>query len=90
LVADTLNKILPLPNLRTKKNLDLEKDADYRTLLFEFETNFQYRKNIPNTEILAEQISYEYLLLVVKSLLGILSNFSCHLGFEELNLTNEN
>jgi hypothetical protein len=85
LVADTLNKILPLPNLRDKKNLDLEKDADYRTLLFEYETNYSERNN--SSEVLAEQIAYEYLVLVVKSLLGQLSDFSCHLGFEELNLT---
>jgi len=88
LVADTLNKTLPLPNLRDQKNLNLEKDADYRTLLFEFETNFSEEENMIGPQELAEQIAYEYLLLVVKSLLGSLSNFACHLGFEELNLTN--
>jgi hypothetical protein len=83
-VADILNKILPLPNLRDKKNLDLEKDADYRTLLFEYETNYSQIEHSLKTESLAQQIAYEYLLLVVKSLLRDLSNFDCHLGFEEL------
>ena len=79
LIADLLNKSLPLPNLRDKKNLDLEKDADYRTLLFETETNYSQADNLPPSEVLAEEIAYEYLLLVVKSLLGNLSNFNCHL-----------
>jgi hypothetical protein len=73
-----------LPNLRDKKNLALEQDADYRTLLFEVENNYSEEENIPSTELLAEQIAYEYLLLVVKSLLRILSDFSCHLDFENL------
>jgi hypothetical protein len=85
-MADILNKLLPLPNLRDKKNLDLEKDADYRTLLFEAETNYAEVENLPSSEVLAEEIAYEYLLLVVKSLLRNLSDFSCHLDFE--NLTN--
>ena len=86
LIADLLNKTLPLPNLRDKKNLDLAQDADYRTLLFEVETNYSQVENLPTSEVLAEEIAYEYLLLVVKSLLSSLSNFSCHLDFAELNL----
>ena len=77
LVADLLNKLLPLPNLRERKNLDLEQDADYRSLFFEYENN--YSEINTSSEILAEQIAYEYLLLVVKSLLRNLSDFSCHL-----------
>ena len=77
LIADTLNQILPLPNLRDKKNLDLEQDADYRTLLFEAENN--YAQNLPDPKTLAEELAYEYLFLVVKSLLKSLSNFDCHL-----------
>lgn len=83
-VADLLNKTLPLPNLRDKKNLDLEKDADYRTLLFEYETNYSQAENLPTSQILAEEIAYEYLLLVVKSMLGNLSDFNCHLDFAGL------
>ena len=75
-IADLLNKILPLPNLRKKENLDLEKDADYRTLLIEYENNYSDTK--PASEILAEEITYEYLLLVVKSLLRNLSDLGCH------------
>jgi hypothetical protein len=76
-VADLLNQILPLPNLRKKANLDLTKDADYRTLLFDFENNYSQTKL--DSEILAEEIAYEYLLLVVKSMLRSLSNFDCHI-----------
>ena len=79
LIADLLNKILPLPNLRKKENLDLAKDADYRTLLFEYETNYSQVENPPEAKSLAEGIAYEYLLLVSKSLLRNLSNFDCHL-----------
>ena len=88
LIADLLNKTLPLPNLRDKKNLDLEKDADYRTLLFEVETNYSQTDNLPPREVLAEEIAYEYLLLVVKSLLGSLSNFNYHIPDYFENLTN--
>lgn len=77
LIADTLNQLLPLPNLRVQKNLDLEKDADYRTLLFEAENN--YSQNLPDPKTLAEELTYEYLFLVVKSLLKSLSNFDYHL-----------
>ena len=77
LIADTLNQLLPLPNLRVQKNLDLEKDADYRTLLFEAENN--YSQNLPDPKTLAEELAYEYLFLVVKSLLKSLSNFDYHL-----------
>jgi len=77
LVADLLNQSLPLPNLRDKKNLDLEKDTDYCTLLAEYENN--YSQNLPDPKTLAEELTYEYLFLVVKSLLKSLSNFNCHL-----------
>jgi len=90
LIADLLNKTLPLPNLRDKKNLDLEKDADYRTLLFEYETNYSQAESLPDSQVLAEEMAYEYLLLVVKSLLRNLSDFNCHLpdyftGITEFN-----
>ena len=84
LIADILNQTLPLPNLRDKKNFDLEKDADYRTLFFEYENNYSAEPNLPASEVLAEQIAYEYLLLVVKSILSRLSDFSCHLDFANL------
>jgi hypothetical protein len=87
-VADILNEILPLPNLKDKKNLDLDRDRDYQEFFFTYEKNYSQVENYPSSEILAEEIAYEYLLLVVKSLLNKLSGFNCHLGFEELNLTN--
>jgi len=84
LIADILNQSLPLPNLRDRKNFDLEKDADYRTLFFEYETNYSEEEKWPDSKSLAEQIAYEYLLLVVKSLLSRLSDFGCHLDFANL------
>jgi len=83
LIADLLNQVLPLPNLRDKKNLDLNKDADYRTLFFECENNY-HKAGYSNIKRLVKQIAYDYLLLVVKSLLKKLSDFDCHFGFEEL------
>lgn len=79
LIADLLKQVLPLPNLRDKKNLDLEKDADYRTLLFECENNYSGRESDLPSKTLAEEIAYEYLLLVVRSLLKNLSNFDYHI-----------
>lgn len=76
LIADLLNKTLPLPNLRKKENLDLEQDADYRTLLAEYENN--YSTEPVESQTLAEEIAYEYLFLVVKSLLNSLRDFDCH------------
>jgi hypothetical protein len=78
LIADILNQKLPLPNLRKKENLDLEKDADYRTLSFEYENNYSELEDLPEPKDMAEEIAYEYLLLVTKSLLKTLSDFSCH------------
>jgi len=78
-VADILNKTLPLPNLRNKKNLNLEQDTDYCTLLFEYENNYSGRKNLSREEVLAEEVAYEYLLLVVRSILRSLSNFNYHI-----------
>jgi len=70
---------LPLPNLRDKKNLDLDRDADYQELFFAAETNYSEEKPLPSSDSLTEEIAYEYLLLVVKSLLRNLSDFNCHL-----------
>jgi len=85
LIADLLNQTLPLPNLRDKKNFNLDRDADYQELFFAYENNYS-GENLPSSEVLAEEMAYEYLLLVVKSLLRRLSDFNCHLDFE--NLTN--
>jgi len=79
LIADILNQLLPLPNLRVQKNLDLAQDADYRTLLFAAENNYSGKEADLPSQTLAEELAYEYLFLVVKSLLKSLSNFDCHL-----------
>jgi hypothetical protein len=66
---------LPLTNL--SKNLDLEQDEDYRTLLVGYREN--YGDNPPfDLEQVAHEIAYEYLLIVVKSLVGTLKEFTCH------------
>jgi hypothetical protein len=67
-----------LPNLREKKNFDPTEDADYRTLLTEYENNYAEVESLPNSEALAEEIAYEYLLLVIKSLIGSLRDLGCH------------
>ena len=89
LVADILNKILPLPDLKDQQNLDLDRDTDYQELFFAYETNYSQAESLPKCEVLAEEIAYEYLLLVVKSLLSNLSGFNCHLDFEGL-IPNDN
>jgi hypothetical protein len=90
LVADTLNQVLPLPNLRDKKNLDLDWDEDYQTIFFACENNYSGENKIPSSEKLVGEIAYEYLLLVAKSILNRLSDFSCHDPAFFENLTGEN
>jgi hypothetical protein len=74
LIADILKEKLPLSNLA--KNLDLEQDKDYRNLLIEYRS--QYNEDLPDTEEVAHEIAYEYLLMVIKSLVGTLKEFACH------------
>ena len=77
LIADILNQKLPLPNLRDKKNFDLEEDADYRTILADYYD--QYGANLPSdSQQISHEIAYEYLLEVSKSILGTLKSFACH------------
>ena len=72
LATEILNQKMPL-NL---KNLDLEPDEDYRNLLSGYRE--QYSENLPESDLVASEITYEYLLLVSKSLLGSLKKFVCH------------
>jgi len=77
LIADILNQNLPLPNLREKKNFNPEEDADYRISLVDYQE--EYRDNLPtDSEQIAHEIAYGYLLLVIKSLIGTLKTFTCH------------
>ncbi|CAH1763359.1 11909_t:CDS:2 [Entrophospora sp. SA101] len=64
LIADLLNQKLPLPNLREKKNFNPTDDADYRTLLADYQE--QYGETLPEAEQVAHEITYEYLLMVIK------------------------
>jgi len=65
-----------LPNLREKKNFNPTDDADYRALLVDYQE--QYNENLPEAEQVAHEITYEYLLMVIKSLVGTLKSFTCH------------
>ncbi|CAJ0917001.1 169_t:CDS:2 [Entrophospora sp. SA101] len=76
LIADLLNQKLPLPSLREKKNFNPTDDADYRTLLADYQE--QYGETLPEAEQVAHEIAYEYLLMVIKSLVGTLKGFTCH------------
>src|SRR5205814_10344626 len=73
LITEILQAKLPLPNL---KNLDLSEDRDYTDLLPNYQE--QYSENQPESDLVASEITYEYLLAVVKSLLKNLKNFVCH------------
>jgi hypothetical protein len=74
LIASILNTKLPLTNLN--KNLDLEQDEDYLALLPDYQA--QYSESFPEVDQVAHEIAYEYLLIVIKSLVGTLKEFTCH------------
>ncbi|CAG8751248.1 5843_t:CDS:1, partial [Cetraspora pellucida] len=74
LLADILNRKLPLANCRDKKIFNPNNDADYRTLCADYEKD--YGPDLPKLEKISEEIAYEYLFLVVKSLIGELKNFA--------------
>jgi hypothetical protein len=76
LIADKLNQVLPLANCRDKKVFNPNDDADYRTLTAEMEND--YGNNLPSQEKVSQEIAYEYLFLVIKSLVGKLREFNCH------------
>ncbi|KLL04803.1 MAG: hypothetical protein MRERV_4c078 [Mycoplasmataceae bacterium RV_VA103A] len=76
LIADILNKTLPLPNCRDKKIFNPNKDADYRNVLVKVVSD--YGQDLPELEKASQEIAYEYLFLVVESLIGSLREFSVH------------
>ena len=66
-----------MPNLREKKNFNPEEDADYRTLLADYQN--QDGESLPtDPDQTAHEITYEYLLIVIKSLVTTLKEFTCH------------
>lgn len=74
LIANILKEKLPLANL--PKNLDLEQDEDYLALLPGYQE--QYSESLPEAEQVAHEIAYEYLLIVIKSLVKTMKEFTCH------------
>jgi hypothetical protein len=65
-----------LANCRDKKIFNPNDDADYRTLCAEIEND--YGDDLPKKEKVSEEIAYEYLFLVIKTLIGKLREFNCH------------
>ena len=76
LIADILNRKLPLANCRDKKIFTPNDDADYRVLCADYEND--YGDDLPSQKEVSEEIAYEYLFLVVKGLLSELKEFKCH------------
>ena len=74
LISEILQEKLPLNNL--SKNLDLSQDEDYRALLPDYQA--QYSESLPESDLVASEIAYEYLLIVIKSLVRTLKTFACH------------
>jgi hypothetical protein len=72
LIASILAEKLPL----TSQKLDCLQDEDYRNLLTNYQE--QYSENLPETNQVAHEIAYEYLLEVAKSLVKTLKTFTCH------------
>ena len=74
LITEILQEKLPIANLN--KNLDLNEDKDYTGLLPGYQA--QYSENLPESDLVASEIAYEYLLEVSKSIIKTLKNFVCH------------
>lgn len=74
LITEILQEKLPIANLN--KNLDLNEDKDYTGLLPGYQA--QYSENLPESDLVASEIAYEYLLEVSKSVIKTLKNFVCH------------
>ena len=66
--------------------LFLERDVDYRTLLLELEDQYA-EEELPDKEILAEEIAFWYCRLVMKSLIRDLSDYASYdpSFFENIN-----
>ena len=71
LIAQILQEKLPA-NLK----LALSEDRDYTDLLPGYQE--QYSENQPESDLVASEIAYEYLLTVSKSIIKSLKNFVCH------------
>ncbi|WNE40342.1 MAG: hypothetical protein GBAus27B_000409 [Mycoplasmataceae bacterium] len=92
LIADTLNKNLPLPNLREKDNFNLAKDNDYSIILRSARDYYyeeQTEEILPdNPNSVAEKVAYEYLVVIIYSLTENLSTWTPYDPEHFANLTN--
>jgi hypothetical protein len=70
--------------------LFLHRDVDYRTLLGDTESQYSEEDNLPDKEVLAEEIALFYCRLVIKALIRDLSDYSCYDPSYFTDLTNEN
>jgi hypothetical protein len=75
LINEILSEKLPL-TANLSKSLDLTQDEDYRNLLPGYQR--QYEENLPESDLVASEIAYEYLLEVAKSIIKSLKKFVCH------------
>ncbi|CAG8654938.1 7835_t:CDS:2 [Ambispora gerdemannii] len=50
-----------------KKNLDLDRDTDYQKIFSAYENNYSEVESLPDSQVLAEEMAYEYLFLVMKN-----------------------
>ena len=88
-IYQLLTKSIPLQNIklitepwcyedRQQKlsGLFLDRDVDYRTLLGDMEN--QYAEELPAQESLAEEVALWYCRMVIKSLIGDLSEYSSY------------
>ena len=57
--------------------LFLERDVDYRSLLLELEDQYT-EEELPDKEVLAEEIAFWYCRLVIKSLIRDLSDYASY------------
>lgn len=99
-IHDLLTRNIPLQNVKpileswryedkqTKLvGLFLEKDVDFRTIESDIESQYD-EENLPSSDYLSQEITYYYLLAVIKGLIHSLSAFDCFDPAHFANLTN--
>ena len=71
-----------LPINFTRKDIDLEKSTNWRVIARDsydgVPASYQDGEELPDNEYLAEEITYHYLLTVLKRFTNHLSDYACH------------